>query len=67
MSVKYDSAGRPTIDTANVTTTLGVGGLGGTIGLSVTIDDAVLTTKEQALLALRSIILAVSKQTWPAS
>lgn len=67
MSVQLDSAGRPVADASNITTTLGTAGLGGTIGVRVTIDDAVITSKVEALLALESVELAVRKQTWPLS
>lgn len=67
MSVQLDSTGRPTADAANVAVTLGTAGLGGTIGVRVTIDDAVITSKADAMLALESVQLAVAKQTWPLS
>lgn len=64
MSVQFDSTGRALADAANVTVTLGTAALGGP-GARVTIDDAVLTSKADALLALESIMVAMRKQTWP--
>lgn len=65
MSVQLDSTGRPVADASNITVTLGTAGLGGTIGVRVTIDDAVITSKVEALLALESVEIALRKQTWP--
>lgn len=65
MSVQLDSSGRPVADASNVALTTGTAGLGGTIGVRVTIDDAVITSKADAQLAIESIQLAIAKQTWP--
>lgn len=65
MSVQLDSSGRPVADATGVVLTTGTAGLGGTIGVRVTIDDAVLTSKEQALLHLEAVEIAIRKQTWP--
>ncbi len=67
MSVFYDSTGRPASDTTAVTVTLGQAGLGGSIGARLIVDDAVLTSKEQVLLALETITMEVMQQSWPAA
>lgn len=67
MSVQYDSTPRAVEDGSNIATTLGAASLGGTIGVRVTVDDAVLTSKEQALAALGIIAERITKQTWPAT
>ena len=67
MSVQYDSTPRAVEDGSNIATTLGAASLGGTIGVRVTVDDAVLTSKEQVLMALDVIAERVVKQTWPAT
>jgi len=67
MSVQYDSTPRAVEDGSNIATTLGVASLGGTIGVRVIVDDAVLTSKEQALMALGTITEAIIKRTWPAA
>lgn len=67
MSVQYDSTPRAVADAGDVAVTLGTASLGGTIGVRVTVDDAVLTTREQALLALESVRQKIAEQTWPAS
>lgn len=67
MSVQYDSTPRAVEDGANIATVLGAASLGGTIGVRIIVDDAVLTSKEQALMALEQIGKAIIKQTWPAA
>lgn len=67
MSVQYDSTPRAVEDGSNIATTLGAASLGGTIGVRVTVDDAVLTSKEQALMALETIAERIARQTWPAT
>lgn len=67
MSVQYDSTPRAVEDGSNIATTLGVASLGGTIGVRVVVDGAVLTSKEQAIAALETITEAIIKQTWPAA
>lgn len=42
-----------------------VGGLGGTIGVRVIIDDAVLTTKAQAFLGIEIALQKLIEDTWP--
>lgn len=67
MSVQYDSTPRAVDDATNVAVTLGAASLGGTIGVRVTVDDAVLTSKEQAVAALDVIRSRIIEQTWPAA
>lgn len=67
MSVQYDSTPRAVEDGSNIATTLGAASLGGTIGVRIIVDDAVLTSKEQAIMALEQIGELIAKQTWPAS
>lgn len=67
MSVQYDATPRSVADGSNIATTLGAASLGGTIGVRVIVDDAVLTTKEQALMALEIVCDRITKQTWPAT
>lgn len=67
MSVQYDSTPRAVEDGSNIATTLGAASLGGTIGVRVIVDDAVLTSKEQAIMALEQIGELIVKQTWPAA
>lgn len=67
MSVQYDSTPRAVVDGSNVVRTLGVASLGGTIGVRVIIDDTVLTSEQDALLALKSVETLIKATTWPAS
>lgn len=67
MSVQYDSTPRAVSDDSNVVVTLGAASLGGTIAVRVVIDDAVITTKEAALLHLRTAMDVITRQNWPAS
>lgn len=67
MSVQYDSTPRAVEDGSNIATTLGAASLGGTIGVRIIVDDAVLTSKEQAIMALEQIGELIVKQTWPAA
>lgn len=67
MSAQYDSTPRAVDDGSNIATTLGAASLGGAIGVRVIIDDAVLTSKEQVLMALGVIRSRVLEQTWPAA
>lgn len=67
MSVQYDSTPRAVEDGSNIAKTLGAASLGGTIGVRVVVDDAVLTSKEQAVAAIETIVEAIIKQTWPAA
>lgn len=67
MSVQFDSTPRAVDDATNVAVTLGVASLGGTIGVRVIIDDAVLTSREQAFLAIYAIEQLLLEKTWPVS
>ena len=67
MSVQFDSTPRAVDDAGNVAITLGTASLGGTIGVRVTIDDAVLTSREQAFLAIYAILHLLNEKTWPVS
>lgn len=67
MSVQYDSTPRAVEDGSNIETTLGAASLGGTIGVRIIVDGAVLTSKEQAIMALEQIGELIVKQTWPAA
>lgn len=67
MSVQYDATPRAVLDGSNVARTLGVASLGGTIGVRVIIDDAVVTSEQDALLALKSVETLIKATTWPAS
>ena len=67
MSVQFDSTPRAVDDAGNVAITLGAASLGGTIGVRVTIDDAVLTSREQAFLAIYAILHLLNEKTWPVS
>lgn len=67
MSVQFDSTPRAVDDATNVAVTLGVASLGGTIGVRVIIDDAVLTSREQAYLAIYAITQLLNEKTWPVS
>lgn len=66
MAVQLDVTPRAVAEpNSGIATTLGVGGLGGTIGVRVTIDDAVLTSKEQVIQALEAVRNSVIMDTWP--
>lgn len=66
MAVQLDVTPRAVAEpNSGIATTLGVGGLGGTIGVRVTIDDAVLTSKEQVIAALEAVRNSVVMDTWP--
>lgn len=65
MSVYFDSTPRAVDDASNVAVQLGQASLGGTIGVRVIIDDAVLTTREQAYLAIYAILQLLNEKTWP--
>ena len=67
MSVQFDSTPRAVDDAGNVAITLATASLGGTIGVRVTIDDAVLTSREQAFLAIYAILHLLNEKTWPVS
>lgn len=66
MAVQLDVTPRAVAEpNSGIATTLGVGGLGGAIGVRVTIDDAVLTSKEQVIQALEAVRNSVVMDTWP--
>lgn len=67
MSVQYDATARTGGDNTGLVTTLGAASLGGTIGVRVIIDDAVLTSEVDARLAIMSILNLLGTQTWPVS
>lgn len=65
MSVYFDNTPRSVDDGSNVVVQLGQASLGGTLGVRVIIDDAVLTSREQAFLALEEIKGLLLEKTWP--
>lgn len=65
MSVQFDSTPRAVADGSNLAVTLGVASLGGTIGVRVIIDDAVITSKDTALRHLEVIMDQLVGKTWP--
>ena len=67
MSVYFDSTPRAVDDATNVVVQLAQASLGGTLGVRIIIDDAVLTSREQAYLAITSIADLLSEKTWPVS
>jgi hypothetical protein len=67
MSVYFDSTPRAVDDASNIAIQLGQASLGGTIGVRVIIDDAVLTTREQAFMAIYAILHFLNEKTWPVS
>lgn len=67
MSVHYDVTPRPGNDATDVAVSTGEASLGGTLGIRVIVDDAVLTSKEDVLLALESAENEIIRQTWPAA
>ena len=42
-----------------------VGAIGGGIGVRVIIDDTVVTSKEQAVIALETAFQKIMEDTWP--
>lgn len=67
MSVQYDSTPRAVEDASNVATTLGAASLGGTIGVRVIVDDAVMTSKAEVLRHIDTVVQVITEQTWPAA
>ncbi len=66
MSVQLDVTPRAVAEpNSGIATTLAVASLGGTIGVRVIIDDAVLTSKEQVIAALEAVKNSVVMDTWP--
>lgn len=67
MSVQFDSTPPVLDDATNIAVTLGVGSLGGTIGVRIIIDDAVITSRAQAKLMIDNINDSILERTWPVS
>lgn len=67
MSVQFDSTPRAVADDSNVAVTLGTASLGGTIAVRVTVDDAVINSKETALRHIQTVMDMIVKSTWPVS
>lgn len=65
MAIQYDAVPRVGNDNTNITRTLAVGAPGGGIGVRLIIDDAVLTSKEQVMLAITSLYETMIENTWP--
>lgn len=65
MSVYFDATMPPNNDPSTVATTLGQASLGGTIGVRIIIDDALLTSKHDALRLVRAIKNKLAQETWP--
>lgn len=65
MAVQIDSAPRPQNDISGLTVTTGVAAIGGGVGVRVIIDDAVIISEVDALLALKSIENEISRRNWP--
>jgi hypothetical protein len=67
MSVQFDSTAPALDDATNVVVTLGVASLGGTIGVRVIIDDAIITSRTQAKLLIDGMSGLLIEKTWPVS
>jgi hypothetical protein len=67
MAFQIDSVPRPQNDISGLTVTLGVGDPGGGVGVRVIVDDTVITSEVDALLALKSIENEIIRRTWPVS
>lgn len=67
MAVQIDSVPRPQNDISGLTVTLGAGNPGGGIGVRVLIDDTIVTSEQDALLALKAIENEISRRNWPVS
>ncbi len=65
MAIQYDAVPRVGNDNTNITRTLAVGNPGSGIGVRLIIDDTVLTSKEQVLLTVTSLVETVIENTWP--
>lgn len=65
MSVQIDSVPRPQNDISGLTVTTGVAAIGGGVAVRVIIDDAVITSEVDALLALKAIENEISRRSWP--
>lgn len=67
MAVQYDAVPRVGNDNTNITRTLGVGAPGGGIGVRIIVDDAVLTSKNDVLQEVTSLMETIIEGNWPAS
>lgn len=65
MAIQYDAVPRVGNDNTNITLTLAVANPGGGIGVRLIIDDTVLTSKEQVMLAITSLYETMIENTWP--
>lgn len=65
MAFQVDSVPRPQNDISGLAVTLGVGNPGGGIGVRVIIDDTIITSEVDALLALEAIENEISRRNWP--
>lgn len=65
MAIQYDAVPRVGNDNTNITRTLARDDPGDGIGVRLIIDDTVLTSKEQVLLAVTSLVETVIENTWP--
>ena len=65
MAVQFDSVPRPQNDNSGLTVTTGFANPGGGIGLRVVIDDTVITSEQDAELALLAITNELRKRNWP--
>lgn len=65
MAFQIDSVPRPQNDISGLTVTLGAGNPGGGIGVRVIVDDTVITSEVDALLALKAIENEISRRSWP--
>lgn len=67
MAVQFDSVPRPQNDNSGITVTLGVANPGSGIGMRLIIDDTVITSEQDAWLALRAISNEIRRRPWPVS
>lgn len=67
MAVQFDSVPRPQNDSSGITVTLAVANPGGGVGMRLIIDDTVITSEQDAWLALRAINNEIRRRTWPVS
>lgn len=67
MAVQYNATMRVGNGNTGVNVVLGAGAPGGGIGVRVTVDDATLTSKEQVIICIESIVQAIIAQSWPAA
>lgn len=67
MAVQFDSVPRPQNDNSGITVTLAVANPGGGVGMRLIIDDTIITSEQDAWLALRAINNEIRRRTWPVS